>query len=68
MAAYARDLESERESLEEQLEESRKAIPVIEEVHSNIPCLSSLCLLKTSQGEGAAVLLNISPFPGCVVR
>ncbi|KAK9902015.1 hypothetical protein WJX75_001315 [Coccomyxa subellipsoidea] len=32
VAAYARDLESERESLEEQLEESKKAIPVVEEV------------------------------------
>lgn len=33
VAAYARDLESERESLEEQLEESRNAIPVIKEVY-----------------------------------
>jgi hypothetical protein len=56
VAAYARDLESEREALEEQLEESRNAIPVIKEVYLKLPCLSSLSLLK-----GTAILLYTGP-------
>ncbi|KAK9901999.1 hypothetical protein WJX75_000730 [Coccomyxa subellipsoidea] len=50
VAAYARDLESEREALEEQLEESRNAIPVIKEAD---------CKFLRQLGEGATATVDL---------